>query len=1350
MDTTAAVHPTDETLRSHSLGALDQASADSVNKHLEACADCRDRVAAMASDTALGRLREALGQPGSTGHRISSLDGLSMLDDGASQKPPPPAESLPPGLADHPDYEVIRELGQGGMGTVYLAKNRLMGRHEVLKVVSKRMMNRPSALERFLSEIRNAARLHHANIVTAYAATRVGESIVFAMEYVEGLDLSKLVKAKGPLPVTNACHYIHQASLGLQHACELGMVHRDIKPSNLMLAKQGDRAVIKVLDFGLAKVKSEGAVDEGLTHDGQLLGTPEYVAPEQISDARHADIRADVYSLGCTLYCLLTGAPPFQAACLYDLLQAHHSMDALPLNLARPAVPFELAALVAKMMAKEPERRFQTPKDVAEALLPFFKKGVAGITPAASAVGELSEPSEEKEGRAYSRTDAAPLRVTPQTPSLRIASAIETSSAIHPAEPAWDGLIKFREVEPPKEALPVRTTSVRSGWRMRQAAVVSAFMCTCMIVACALIIRVGLSDQPAAGPRVADHAPPAKIGSPSNTPSDGDKAQASLGTTVGDKDRLAAQQVLSYGGSVTIRKNGKEQMCQPGSPLPESAFELVRVHFDNQPELTDSALGCLEGLPNLVEVFLVRCRKFTGSGILHLANLPRLEALWLDDSGVTNASLAHLAVVPGLRLLALPDTIVSDAGLVHLKSLPELRLLALGGSRVTDRGLANLETLSRLEALRLEGTGVTDAGLIHLRGLKSLRRLSLWSTQVTNAGLVNLQNLTRLEELLLGGVPVTDAGLASIESLTQLKHLWLDGTLITDAGLIRLQSLRQLEELNIESNPITIAGVDALKKSLPSCRIIANPATFKILAGPAGSSRATQAGKPTPAALTLRSGGKMPFPPTRLLRVNEFDDPRRGLISDIDAPADAKHGQSDGVYFISLGGFHAWNIHDIPADGTFQVVGRVLSENPSESGAWCVLGLSKTTARGFLIKINVKGELVLKPSPWPKAKAFRQIDPQVGPIMHSAIKPGKEFNKLLLIIRKRELLIFVNGVEVCAPVKFAYDLTPARLQLGSTDPGKKRAEFDRVEIREMVSPEEVPAKVELAPLVKVVEAKPAAATPKPKTAVRLNPPKLVLKSIGMKLNLIPGGDFLMGSPDDAKNAAASEKPRHPVRITPFYLGVTEVTQAQYRAVMGNNPSHFSDTGDGKDKVAGRSTDQFPVERVSWDDAVEFCDRLSEKDGRTPFYRKAAQKQERPDSGYRLPTEAEWEYACRAGTPTPYFFGNSAVALKAHAWSHGNAAGTTHPVGEMSPNAFGLYDMLGNVSEWCSDWFDGGYYLHAPAVNPAGPVVGTQRVYRGGNFRSNPPGLRSAVRASALPMNRRVGRGFRVVLGTRDP
>ena len=283
MNAQPALHPTDQTLHDYGLGRLDEESAGSVVAHLEGCPDCRRRITELSSGGSSGRPHDARPRP----------------------------DSLPPALADHPDYEVLRELGRGGMGVVYLARNTLMGRLEVLKVVGGHLISRPEVLDRFLREIRSAARLHHPNIVAAYSAIRLGESLVLAMEYVEGLDLAKLVKATGPLPVAHACYFVHQAALGLQHAHEHGMVHRDIKPANLMLAREGNKAVVKVLDFGLAKVTSEGRVDGGLTREGQMLGTPDYIAPEQIRDAQSADIRADIYSLGCTFYYLLTGGPPF-------------------------------------------------------------------------------------------------------------------------------------------------------------------------------------------------------------------------------------------------------------------------------------------------------------------------------------------------------------------------------------------------------------------------------------------------------------------------------------------------------------------------------------------------------------------------------------------------------------------------------------------------------------------------------------------------------------------------------------------------------------------------------------------------------------------------------------------------------------------------------------------------------------------------------------------------------------------------------------------------------------------------------------------------------------------------------
>jgi formylglycine-generating enzyme required for sulfatase activity/serine/threonine protein kinase len=471
MNDQPALHPTEQILSSYSLGKLDDRAAEAVNQHLEQCPDCRQRVAEMPADSLLDRIRAAQGRPGLAAPVVSSLAGPLIAVGGADSSAQPQPETLPPGFAEHPVYEILRELGQGGMGVVYLAQNKLMGRPEVLKVVSGELINRHGVLDRFRREIRSAARLRHANIVTAYAALRIGESLVLAMEYVEGLDLGRMVKAKGPLPVAHACNFIYQAALGLQHAHERGMVHRDIKPGNLMLARQGNRAVVKVLDFGLAKVSREVPADGTLTYEGQLLGTPDFIAPEQIIDARRADIRADIYSLGCTLYCLLTGGPPFQGTSLYDILQAHRSLDALPLNLVRPDVPVELAALAAKMMAKEPRRRFREPKEVAHALTWLIKNGCAAVGEAKPDIAQPGQP-DAKLGR--SRAISVPTRPASEIASAPAAAASKPSDDPR-TDSIWEGLIDLRETDPlidtsaDTRRRPVSAEPIRRGqlaWRM--------------------------------------------------------------------------------------------------------------------------------------------------------------------------------------------------------------------------------------------------------------------------------------------------------------------------------------------------------------------------------------------------------------------------------------------------------------------------------------------------------------------------------------------------------------------------------------------------------------------------------------------------------------------------------------------------------------------------------------------------------------------------------------------------------------------------------------------------------------------------------------------------------------------
>ena len=251
-------------------------------------------------------------------------------------------------------------------------------------------------------------------------------------------------------------------------------------------------------------------------------------------------------------------------------------------------------------------------------------------------------------------------------------------------------------------------------------------------------------------------------------------------------------------------------------------------------------------------------------------------------------------------------------------------------------------------------------------------------------------------------------------------------------------------------------------------------------------------------------------------------------------------------------------------------------------------------------------------------------------------------------------------------------------------------------------------------------------------------------SIGMKLVLIPADEFMMGSRDPDVDSREDEKPAHRVRITnPFYIGKYEVTQAEYEQVFTDRKSFFSwPDGDGRDQVEGMDTSGFPAELVKWVDAVEFCRKLSE----TPDEKNAGRS-------YRLPTEAEWEYACRAGTQTAFHFGDSLDSHQANflgTFPFGDAEvgpfrSRTTATGSFEPNAFGLYDMHGNVWEWCSDWYGRYYYENSPGEDPQGPVRGTRKIIRGGDWYSDGRDCRTAFRYAGLPEGTFYATGMRVVM-----
>jgi serine/threonine protein kinase len=269
------------------------------------------------------------------------------------------------------NYKVLDHIGSGGMADVFLCEHRFMRRRAAVKVLPRSKASNPVALERFYREARAAAALDHPNIVHAYDLGEESDQHFLAMEYVEGSDLHQLVQKSGPLEPTQAADYIRQAASGLQHAHEVaGLVHRDVKPANLMVDRNG---VVKILDLGLARFFEDQDTSLTLQTSHNYLGTADFLAPEQALDSHGVDIRADLYSLGATFYFCLTGKPPFQDESKVQKLIRHQSCQPKPLDSFRSDVPPAMAAIVEKMMAKDPNDRYQLPIEVAQALAPWSR-----------------------------------------------------------------------------------------------------------------------------------------------------------------------------------------------------------------------------------------------------------------------------------------------------------------------------------------------------------------------------------------------------------------------------------------------------------------------------------------------------------------------------------------------------------------------------------------------------------------------------------------------------------------------------------------------------------------------------------------------------------------------------------------------------------------------------------------------------------------------------------------------------------------------------------------------------------------------------------------------------------------
>jgi eukaryotic-like serine/threonine-protein kinase len=351
-------------------GKLKSADMDDVEQHLDRCGLCLDLLSTLPADSLARRLESA---NLANAPPVQAADGRFKTIE----------------LGNESRYQILEELGTGGMGQVFKARHKIMKRTVALKTIRPEFMNNDEAVRRFAKEARAAARLSHPNIVSAFDAEHEGDVHFLVMEYVEGESLHRLVNRTGPLDASVAIGFVRQAAEGLQHACERGMVHRDIKPQNLMRATDG---TIKILDFGLSKFRREQTeIDEHdsvndetiLTLRDTQLGTEGYMAPEQARDASTVDIRSDIYSLGCTLFFLLTnrapffGLPPDKPNAIPDIRRFRNDL-----------VP-GVAELLEQMMAHEVGERFQRPDEIVAAIdaidltMSPVDPGSAGVFPEA-------------------------------------------------------------------------------------------------------------------------------------------------------------------------------------------------------------------------------------------------------------------------------------------------------------------------------------------------------------------------------------------------------------------------------------------------------------------------------------------------------------------------------------------------------------------------------------------------------------------------------------------------------------------------------------------------------------------------------------------------------------------------------------------------------------------------------------------------------------------------------------------------------------------------------------------------------------------------------------------------------
>ena len=801
-------------------------------------------------------------------------DTAAMNKADASTEPSSPAakglSQKLPGQFEY--YRPIKVLGQGGMGTVYLAEDTRLGREVAIKTLRAELAIIPQAKERFLREARTAAKLEHDNVIPIYSVGEADGTPFLAMPFLKGEPLDALIRrTAGPLPVAATVRMAREIASGLAAAHARGLIHRDIKPANIWLEAPTGR--VKILDFGLAKAAdagSEADSETNLTASGAIVGTPAYMAPEQASG--HAvDGRADLFSLGCVMYELLAGKRPFSGPNTMSILMslANHTPPA-PDKLS-PQCPAALSRLVMQLLAKDPANRPASAEAVIQALAELNQTWPtlpASESDAGSISHDISNPAAQRTTPpgsptliAQSQSDrdvpndgtillsmVTPSR-KPSIPKRRIALALAgvlltlLAAVVYRIETDKGTVV----IEINDDDVEAKLKS--NGIKIRDSKSGRVFT----------IRKLGDLREASGDYKLADgkglkfvvlDADGLEVQTNEFKLVSGDKVrllvtaeQNSVASTTSPQalaiDRRAAEYVLLVGGSISIDKNDQERPINAVDDLPGGTFELTSVGLGKNPMVSNAGLAVFKDSKNLMNLDL-GFTKVSDEGLAYFKNCKNLTNLSLPYTQMSDAALVHFKDCENLSKLYLGGVQVSDAGLANFKNCKNFLLVDLSHTRVSDASLEQLASHSKLGEVNVVSTKVTEAGVkklsaalpgcrIHWDGgvieptVSPDRRAAEWVLSI--GGTVTIddgqqRSVSAMAELSAGswklhgvnlyGKPLTPADLKKLNGLTTLWSLDLGDTKLEDACIKQLVGLTSLRWLAVPGSLMTDAGLREL------------------------------------------------------------------------------------------------------------------------------------------------------------------------------------------------------------------------------------------------------------------------------------------------------------------------------------------------------------------------------------------------------------------------------------------------------------------------------------------------------------------------------------------------------------